>query len=94
MRDRRHRQGSHVASVDDIHMPVENSEDEHRKPQTSGKHGQKLPGEFVSGDLEEQTARFLEDVKGLARHRRQTETEGQAKGGPPPPDPDQRSRRL
>ena len=94
MRDRRHRQGSHVASVDDIHMPVENSEDEPRKPQTSGKHGQKPPGEFVSGELEEQTARFLEDVKGLTRHRRQTETEGQAKGGPPPPNPDQRSRRL
>lgn len=94
MRDRRHRQGSHVASVDDIHMPVENSEDESRKPQTPGKHGQKPPGEFVSGELEEQTARFLEDVKGVTRRRQQTEAEEQAKGGPPPPESDQRSRRL
>jgi hypothetical protein len=94
MRDRRHRQGSHVASVDDIHMPVENSEDEAREPHTSGKSGQKPPGEFVSGELEEQTARFLEDVKGLARRRKKSEAEEHAKGGPPPADSDQRSRRL
>lgn len=75
-------------------MPVENSEDDAREPNASGNPGQKPPGEFVSGELEEQTARFLEDVKGLARRRRKSEAEEHAKGGPPPPNPDQRSRRL
>jgi hypothetical protein len=94
VRRRRHRKGSHVASIDDIHMPVENSEDEAREPHTSGNPGQKPPGEFVSGELEEQTARFLEDVKSLTRRRRMSEAEEQAKGGPPPANPDHRSRRL
>jgi hypothetical protein len=91
---RRVRQVSHVASAEDIHTPVENSEDESPKPKTSGKPEEKPPGQFVTDELEEQTARFLEQVKGLARRRRETEAEEQAKGGPPPPDPDQRSRRL
>ena len=94
MRDRRHRQGSHVASVDDIHMPVENSEDEAREPHTSGKPGEKPPGHFVTDELKEQTAQFLEQVKGLARRRKKSEAEELAKGGPPPADSDQRSRRL
>jgi hypothetical protein len=94
VRRRRHRKGSHVASIDDIHMPVENSENDAREPNTSGNPGQKPPGEFVSGELEEQTARFLEDVKGLARRRRKSEAEEHAKGGPPPANPDHRSRRL
>jgi hypothetical protein len=41
----------------------------------------KPPGQFVSDELKEQTARFLEDVKGLAKRRR----ERTAKDGPGPP---------
>jgi hypothetical protein len=69
-------------------MPVENSEDESRKPNTSGKPEERPPGQFLTDELKEQTARFLEHVKGVARRRRETEAEEQAKGGPPPPDPD------
>jgi hypothetical protein len=94
MRHWRDRKGSHVASADDIHIPVENSKDEAPEPHTSGKPGEKPPGHFVTDELKEQTAQFLEQVKGLARRRREIEAEEQGKGGPPPPDPDQRSRRL
>jgi hypothetical protein len=51
----------------------------------------KLPGQFVSDELEEQTARFIEDVKGRAKRRSEDQDEPH---GPPPPDDDQRSRRL
>jgi hypothetical protein len=53
--------------------------------------GRKPPGHFVSDELEEQTARFIENVKGLAQRRdaRQSE-EGP---GPPPRGGAQRSSR-
>jgi hypothetical protein len=51
--------------------------------------GAKPPGQFVSDELEEQTARFLEDVKGLAKRRKD-----QAEDSPgPPPRGGQRSSR-
>jgi hypothetical protein len=52
--------------------------------------GGKPPGEFVSDELEAQTKRFLDEVKNLAKRRRQA-ANGE-KTGPPPRD-DQRSRR-
>jgi hypothetical protein len=42
----------------------------------------------VSDELEEQTARFLEEAKRLGRQRQEVEAEEEAKGGPPPPDAD------
>jgi hypothetical protein len=50
------------------------------------------PGQFVSNDLEEQTARFIAEVKDLAQRRK--EVAAQERRGPPPQTGgDQRSRR-
>jgi len=80
-------ESSHVASYDDIHTAVENM----------GKHSKnhdddarKVPGQFVSDELEEQTARFLEEVKELAERRKARESE---EGSGPPPRGAQRSSR-
>lgn len=89
---RGHRQGSGVASTDDIHTPVEKPEKNPHNQEKPGKPGPKPPGQFVTSEFEEQTARFIEDVKGLAERRRLLEeVESQ---GPPPRGGNQRSRRL
>ena len=50
----------------------------------------KPPGEFVNAEHEEHTKRFIEEVKGRAKRRREATDEG---AGPPPPSERQRSRR-
>jgi hypothetical protein len=55
-----------VASADDIHTPVENSNDTQKARKSDDPAAEKLPGEFVNDELEEQTKRFLEEVKGRA----------------------------
>jgi hypothetical protein len=90
-RIRRHRKGSRVASTDDIHTPVENSGNNREKQEKTEKSGGKPPGQFVSDELKEQTARFLEDVKGLAKRRKESAAEDTP--GPPPRGGGQRSRR-
>ena len=80
-----------VASADDIHTPVENSKRTQKARSSDDPAAGRPPGEFVSDELEEQTKRFLEEVKGIAKRRRQAASEDQA--GPPPPDERQRSRR-
>jgi hypothetical protein len=79
-----------VASTDDIHMPVEKPRETPNRCNDDGPAGEKPPGQFVSDELEEQTKRFLDEVKDLAKRRRKA-ANGE-KRGPPPPD-DQRSRR-
>ena len=49
------------------------------------------PGQFISEDLERQTARFIDEVKELAKRRKKRAAE--ERHGPPKPDDDQRSRR-
>jgi hypothetical protein len=49
------------------------------------------PGEFISDDLERQTARFIDEIKELANRRKKRAAE--QRHGPPKPDDDQRSRR-
>jgi hypothetical protein len=63
------------------------------EPAKSEKSVRKPPGQFISDELEAETARFIEEVKGLARRRKSTAA--QPKRGVPPPrdDPDQRSSR-
>jgi hypothetical protein len=85
------RKGSRVASADDINTPVENSGNNRERQEKPEKSGGKPPGLFVSDELKEQTARFLEDVKGLADRRRERVAEDTP--GPPPRDRSQRSRR-
>jgi len=79
-----------VASTDDIHTPVENSMDTEKGRNHDDPAPRKPPGEFVTDELEAQTKRFLEEVKGLTKRRREAAADDQA--GPPPPD-GQRSRR-
>jgi hypothetical protein len=89
----KHRHGSHVVHTDDIHTPVEKGNNDTQKPAKSGKSVKKPPGQFISEELEAETARFIEEVKGLAKRRMSTAK--QTKRGLPPPrdDPDQRSSR-
>lgn len=82
--------GTEVASTDDIHTPVENSDNTQKPHKQEEGSVKKPPGEFVSDELEEHTKRFLEEVKGRAKRRREASDEG---GGPPPPGGRQRSRR-
>jgi hypothetical protein len=74
-------------------MGVENSPNPPRKEQEQRKQPAKPPGQFVTNELEAETARFLREIKGLAKRREQAKAE-EAKGPPPkrPPD-DQRSSR-
>jgi hypothetical protein len=69
---------------------VENSKDTPKPPNDEGADVKKPPGQFVSDELEEQTKRFLAEVKGLAKRRREAAGD---KPGPPPPKDSQRSRR-
>jgi hypothetical protein len=72
---------------------VEKREKHPQTPDKSAKSARKPPGQFISDELEAETARFIEEVKGLARRRK--ELAARAKAGLPPPrnDRDQRSRR-
>jgi hypothetical protein len=89
---RGHRQDSRVACPDDIHTPVEKPENKPKKPDKADKLAGKPPGQFVSNDLEQHTARFIKEVKDLAQRRKEIEAE--KKQGPPPrPGSSQRSRR-
>jgi hypothetical protein len=69
---------------------VENSKDTPKPPNDKEPDVEKLPGQFVSNELEEQTKRFLAEVKGLAKRRREA---AEDQPGPPPPKDSQRSRR-
>ena len=89
---RGHRKGSRVASTDDIHRAVENTGKNSNNHDKRDKSAQKPPGQFISDELEEQTARFIEDVKGLAERRKAREAEDSS--GPPPRGGGQRSSRL
>ena len=86
------RQDSRVACTDDIHNPVEKPENSPKKQDKADKSAGKPPGQFVSNDLEQHTARFIEAVKDLARRRKEVEAE-EKEGPPPPPGGSQRSRR-
>jgi hypothetical protein len=72
---------------------VENSPKPPRKRNEPTKSGRKPPGQFVSNELEEHTARFLQEIKGLAARREEAKSEETT--GPPPKrqPPDQRSKR-
>jgi hypothetical protein len=70
---------------------VENSKDTPKRRNDGEPKPGKPPGEFVNDELEAQTKRFLEDIKGLAKRRREALPEEQP--GPPRRDEDQRSRR-
>jgi hypothetical protein len=59
----------------------------------SDKSASKPPGQFVSAELEAETARFIEEVKGLARRRREVAAKPAAGLPPPRNDRDQRSKR-
>lgn len=83
--------GTEVASTDEIHRPVENSRDTQKPRNDEEADVKKPPGQFVNDELEEQTMRFLEEVKGLAKRRRKASEEDQL--GPPPSGGRQRSSR-
>ena len=69
---------------------MENSKDTPKPPNDEEPDVEKPPGQFVSDELEEQTKRFLAEVKGLAKRRREA---AEDQPGPPPPKDSQRSRR-
>jgi hypothetical protein len=69
---------------------VENSKDIPKPPKDKEAAVNKPPGQFVSDELAEQTKRFLAEVKGLAKRRREAAGE---QPGPPPPSDSQRSSR-
>jgi hypothetical protein len=80
-----------VVHTDDIHTPVEKRRDPSPKSADSDRSAHRPPGQFISDQLAAETARFIEEVKELARRRRAAEQE---RGLPPPPARrDQRSRR-
>jgi hypothetical protein len=81
-----------VASADDIHSTVENSQDTPKPCNSDDPAAKKPPGEFVTDELEEHTTRFLEEVKGLAKRRREAAAAAE-QTGPPPPEKGQRSKR-
>lgn len=80
-----------VASTDEIHRPVENSPDAQKPHNDEEADAKKPPGEFVNDEFEEQTMRFLEEVKGLAKRRRKASQDDQL--GPPPAGRQRSSRR-
>jgi hypothetical protein len=67
-------------------MPVENSEKPHNDEQEEHEAGDKPPGQFVTNELQEQTARFLRELKGMTARRKEAKTEEAP--GPPPKSPD------
>jgi len=70
---------------------VENIPESPQYDDNRDRPGGKPPGQFVSDELEEQTARFIEAVKVLARRREERQSE--ERPGPPPRGGDQRSSR-
>ena len=88
-----HRHASRVVRSDDIHTPVEKPDNNDSKRDQPDKSGAKPPGQFVSDELEEQTARFIEEVKGLARRRKGVEDDDKPRLPPPRPGGAQRPRR-
>lgn len=86
------RQGRGVASTDDIHTPVENNHNKREQQDRPDEPPSRPPGQFVTNDLEEQTARFIEAVRGLARRRQERES-GETYGPPPRSGGSQRSSR-
>jgi hypothetical protein len=72
---------------------VENGEKHPENLDKSARSKRKPPGQFISDELEAETARFIEQAKGLARRRQRIATE--PKPGLPPPrgEGDQRSSR-
>ena len=82
--------GTEVASTDDIHISVENLDNTQKPHKHEERSVKKPPGQFVSDELESHTKRFLEEVKGLAKRRRETPDDELRL---PPPDKRQRSRR-
>jgi hypothetical protein len=89
----KHRQGSRVVRTDDIHTLVENGEEHPQDRDETAKSARKPPGQFISDELEAETARFIEEVKGLARRRKEVASEPKPGLPPPPSGGDQRSRR-
>jgi hypothetical protein len=69
---------------------VENSDDTQKPHKHEEASVKKPPGQFVSDELEQHTKRFLEEVKGRAKRRREASDEP---AGPPPPLERQPSRR-
>ena len=69
---------------------MENSKDIRQPRNNEEAAVDKPPGQFVTDELAEQTKRFLAEVKGLAKRRREAAGE---QPGPPPPSDSQRSSR-
>jgi hypothetical protein len=92
-RVRGHRNESRVVRTEDIHSPVEKPENKDAERDKPDKSGAKPPGQFVSDELEEQTKRFIEEVKGLARRRKEVEAEDRPRLPPPRSGGGQRPRR-
>ncbi len=86
MRLQGHRLGSHVACTDDIHRPVEKSGNNREQQDKAEKSPAPPPGQFVSNDLERETARFIDEVKELAKRRKKRAAE--ERRGPPRPEDD------
>jgi hypothetical protein len=82
---RGHRQGSHVACTDDIHRPVEKSGKNRKQQNKAENPATPPPGQFISNDLERETARFIAEVKELAKRRKKRAAE-ERHGPPPRPD--------
>jgi hypothetical protein len=70
---------------------VENSPKPHNDKHGRNEREAKPPGQFVTNELEEHTARFLREIKGMTKRRK--EAKADETSGPPPQPPDQRSRR-
>jgi hypothetical protein len=71
---------------------VEKPENAPKKQHKADKSAAKPPGQFVSNDLEQHTARFIASAKDLARRRKEVEAE-EKQGPPPRPGGSQRSSR-
>jgi hypothetical protein len=66
---------------------VENTPKPPDKQQKPREQGKKPPGQFLTSELEEQTARFLRELKSRAKQREDAKSE-ESKGPPPPRPPD------
>jgi hypothetical protein len=86
MRPRGHRLGSHVACTDDIHRPVEKSVKNRKQQNKADESAASPPGQFITNDLERETARFIDEAKELARRRKKRAAE--ESHGPPRPEDD------
>jgi hypothetical protein len=70
---------------------VEKSEKNRKQHDKAENSAPPPPGQFISDDLQRETARFIDEVKELAKRRKKRAAE--QRHGPPKPDDDQRSRR-